>query len=118
MGDTRVEVNWIGGMNFWSISVVTPNPKILNFGVASVNTTDKLGSVGIATTRVGRPTSSLEWRQHLYDIKEVTADILRKTKANSNYIFKIYFETIKEIQYFEEGNIYMSHQTLDSATIG
>ena len=80
----------------------------------SVNTTDKLGSVSVPTTRVGRLTSSSNWIQHGHDIEEAKADRVSKTKANRYYILKSDFETMREIQYFERENISMSRpKTLD-----
>ena len=52
MGDPRVDVNSRGGMHFGSDSVVTTNTNLVNFRVAFVNATDKLGSVSATTTRI------------------------------------------------------------------
>ena len=52
-----VDVNLRGGTNFGSYSFITPNPNFVNFGIASVNATENLGSVSVATTRVERPIS-------------------------------------------------------------
>ena len=60
-GDPSVDVNLRGGMQFGSDSVVTPNPNFVNFRIASVNATDRLGSVSATTTIFGRPTSSSDW---------------------------------------------------------
>ena len=69
-------------MNLGSNAVFTQNPNFVNLGLAFVNTTDKLGSVTVPTTRVGRPTSSSNWILHGNDIEEATADIVSKTKEN------------------------------------
>ena len=56
-----VDVNSCGGMNFGSDSFVTPNLKFINFGVVSVNATDKLESVSTTAAIVGRPISRSKW---------------------------------------------------------
>ena len=66
------------------------------------------GSGSIPTTRGVSPTSSSDWIRHGHDIEEAIADRLSKTRANSDYIFKSSFETMREIQDFEWGNISMS----------
>ena len=85
-GGPRVNVNLHGEMHFGSDSVVTPNPNFMNFGVASVNTTDELESVSATTTRVRRPASSLEWSQQGHDIEEVTANRVKEEKLYRHYI--------------------------------
>ena len=83
-----LDINSSCGMNLGSNAVFTLNPNIINLGIASFNTKDKLGSVSAATTRVGRPTSSFEGIWHVHDIEEATADRVIKTRANINYILK------------------------------
>ena len=95
-------------MNYGSNAIFNQNPNLINLGLVSVNTTDKLGSVSVPTTRVGRLTSSSNWIQHGHDIEEAKADRVSKTKANRYYILKSDFETMREIQYFERENIFMS----------
>ena len=86
--DPRVDVNSRCGMNFGSDFVVTPNQNFVDFGIASVNTTDKLGSVSVPTTRVGIPKNSSDWLQQRHDFEEATADRVSETKENINYIKK------------------------------
>ena len=83
-----------------------------------VNTTDKLRSVIVPTTRVGGPTNGYNWFQSRHGIEEATADRVSKTKANNNYNFKCDFETRREIQDCAQENISMSRPTLDSIPIG
>ena len=80
----------------------------MNLGLSSVYTTDKLGSVIVPTTIVGRPINGSKWIQPGYDIEEATADGVREKKENNHYNFKSDFETMMEIQDFEQGNISMS----------
>ena len=61
-------------MNFGSNVLFNPNPNFINLGIASANKTDKLGSVSVPTTRVGRPTSSFDWIWHGNYIEESTSD--------------------------------------------
>ena len=75
-------------MNFGSDLVVTQNQNFVNFGLASVNTTDKLGSVSIPTARVGRPKNSSDWLRQGHDFGEATATRVSETKENSDYIKK------------------------------
>ena len=91
-------------MNFGSDAIVTPNPNFVNFGLASVNKMDKLGSVSVPTTRVRRPTSNSDRIRHVHDIEEETSDRVIETRANSNYILKSDFENMREIQDFEQIN--------------
>ena len=44
-------------MNFGSDTVLSKNTNFMNFGLSPVNTTDKLGSVIVPTTRVRMPTN-------------------------------------------------------------
>ena len=41
--------------------------------------------------------SSSDWIRHGHDIEEATADRVGKTRANSDYILKSGFETMREI---------------------
>ena len=77
------------GMNFRSDSVVIPDPNFLNFGVAPVNATEKLGYVSVTTTRVIKPRISSDWRQQGNDIEEATVDRVIEIKSNSDYILKV-----------------------------
>ena len=86
-GDPRVYVNSHGGMNFGSDSVVTSNPNFVNFGVASINATDKLGYVIVATTRVRRPTSRSYWRQQVHYIFLMSLKLWTKLNILSGKIF-------------------------------
>ena len=111
-----VDVNSLSGMNFKSDTVVTPNPNFVNFRIASVNTTDKLGSVSVPTTRVGKPTKISNWRRQAHYIEESMADRVSEKNANSDNIFKNELETMKEIQDFERENISMSTTPLTRTT--
>ena len=85
-------------MNFGSDTVVTPNPKFVKFGLASVNTTDKLGSISVPTTRVGSPTNSSDWRWKGHDIEEATAD--RVSEKNQTETIK------KKVLNYERNSIF------------
>ena len=76
-------------MNFGSDTVLSKNPNFMNFGLSPVNTADKLGSVIIPKTRVGRPTNVSDWLHHGHDISGYTADGVNKMKAKSAIILKI-----------------------------
>ena len=56
-------------VDFGSDTVLSKNPNFINFGLSPVNTTDKLGSVIIPTTRVGKPVNGYNWVQHGHDIE-------------------------------------------------
>ena len=98
-------------MNFGSNAIFTPNPNSINLGIASVNTTNKLGSFSIPTTRFISTASSYNWIRHGHDIEEATADRVSETRSNSDYIFKSDFETMRGIQDFERENISMTNGT-------
>ena len=95
-------------MNFGSNDVFTQNPNFINLGLASINTTDKLGSIRVPKTRSGRPKSISDWIWHGNDTEEATVDRVRETRANSDYIPKRDFKTMREIQDFEREHISMS----------
>ena len=80
MADPRVDVNLHCGMNFGSDAVVTPNPNFVNFGLVSVNITEKLGSVSVTTTRHERAMNSSDWIWRGNDIEEATADRVSEKK--------------------------------------
>ena len=73
-------------MNLGSDVVFTQNPNFVNFGLASINTTDKLEYVSAPTNRVRRPTNSSDLIRHGHDIEEVTADIVSATKSNNHWL--------------------------------
>ena len=82
-----VNVNLPCRMNSGSNVVFTQNPNFINLGIASVNTTDKLGSIRNPTTRVGRPTSRSNRIRHGHDIEEATSDRVSETRSHSEYFF-------------------------------
>ena len=82
--DSRVDVKLRCGMNLGSNVVFTPNPNFINLMLASINTTDKLGSSSIPTTRVGRSTISSNWIRNGHDIEKATADRVSETRENSS----------------------------------
>ena len=91
-------------MNFRSNAVFTQNQNFINLRLASVNTTDKFWYGSIPTTRVVMPISSSDWIWHGHDIEASRDYSVSKTRANSDYILKSYFETMREIQDFEREN--------------
>ena len=104
-------------MKFGSDTLFSKNPNFMNFGLSPVNTTNKLGSIIVPTTRVWRPTNGYWWIHPVHDIEEATSDRVIKMKADNHYNFKSDFETMREIQFFERENISMSRPTLDSTPI-
>ena len=66
--DSSSDVNSRCGVNFGSDTVFTQNPNFVNFGLASINTTDKLESFSVPTTRVGGPNNSSNWIRNGHDI--------------------------------------------------
>ena len=98
--------------------VLSENPKFVNFGLSPVNTTYKLRSVILPTTRVGRPKNGSKWLQSVHDIEEATSDRVIEKKASNHYNLKSDFETMREIQDCERKNISMSPPTFDSTPIG
>ena len=86
--DSSADTNLRFWMKFGSDAVFNQNPNFVNFGLTSINTTYKLGSVSVLTTRVGRPTNISNWIRHGNDIEEVTTDRGRETKSNNHYIKK------------------------------
>ena len=103
-------------MNSGSNVVFAQNPNFISLGIASVNTTDKLGSISNPTTRFRRSTRSSDWIHHGHDIEEATEYRVSETIANIDYILKSDFETMREIQDFERENIYMSPLPLSRST--
>ena len=87
--DPRFDVNSYGGMNSGSDAVVTPNPNFMNFGIASVNITDKIGSVRLPATRVERPTEISDWIRQGHNIEEAMTDRVSETRSKIAYILKI-----------------------------
>ena len=99
--DESVDVYARGRMNFGSDTVLSEDPNFMNFRLSTVNTMDKLRSVIVPTIRVGGPKNGSNWIQPRHDIEEATADRASKTKGNNHFTFKIYFETMREVQDFE-----------------
>ena len=67
-------------MNFGSDTVLVKNLNFINSGLSPVNTTDKLRSVIVLTTRFGRPTNGSDWLHPRHDIEEATAYRVIETK--------------------------------------
>ena len=105
--DSSDDVNSRCGVNFGSNAVFTRKPNFIKLGLASVNTTDKLGSISVPTTRVVRPTRGSKWIQHGHDIEEATLDRMRKTRANSDYIFKSDFDKLWDKFKIMSGKIFL-----------
>ena len=73
-------------MDFGSNSVVSESPNFMDFGLSPSNTPDKLKSVIVPTTRVGRLTNVSNWPRPRHDIKEDKAEKVSETKSYSKYI--------------------------------
>ena len=72
-----------------SISVLSESPSFINFGLTPANTPDKLKSVIVPTTRVGRLTNGSNWLPPKHNIEEVTVEIVGKQKEYRDYILKM-----------------------------
>ena len=111
------DVNSCYGMDFGRNSDVIKSPNFMEFGLWPAKTPDKIESVIVPTTRVGRLANGPNRIRTRHDIEEVTADRVGGTKSHIDYILKSDFETMRKIQDFERGNISMSRPTLDSTNI-
>ena len=110
-----------GRMNFGSYTVLSESSNFMGFGLSSVNTTDKLGSVFIPTTRNRRPTDGSNWILPGHDISEATVDRVSGKKAKNHYNFKSEFETRRDNildQYFGRQSNPISRPTLDLTPFG
>ena len=84
--DESADANSRCGMDLGRNSVVAKNPSFMYFGLSPANIPDKIKSVIVPTARVRRLTNVSNWLRPRHDIEEVTADRVRITKANSDYI--------------------------------
>ena len=75
--------------DFGSNSVVSESQKFMDFGLLSSNTPDKLKSVIVPATRVGRLTNGSDWLQYRNDIEEVTVERVSDAKSYIDYILKM-----------------------------
>ena len=82
-------------MNFRSNDVFTQNPNFVNLRIVSVNTTGKLVSVSVPTTRVKSLLCSSDCIWHEHDIEEATTDKMNETRAKRDYVLKSDFETMR-----------------------
>ena len=73
-------------MNLTCDAVLTEIPNFVNLGLSSAHTSDKLGSVSIPTTRIGRPTDGSNWLPPGHIIGEVTADRVRRTRSEQTIL--------------------------------
>ena len=108
VSDESADVNPCCGMDFRRNFVITNSPTFMDFRLSPTNKPDKIKSVIVPTTRFGRLANGSNWIWTWHDTEEVTVEIVSKKIAYSNYIFKNKFETMKEIQHFERGNISMT----------
>ena len=83
-------------MKFGSDNVLSKSPNFMDFGLSSVNTTDELGSLFLATTKIRRPTDGSNWILPVHDSSEATADKVIRAKANNHYNLKSEFETRRD----------------------
>ena len=74
-----------GRMKFGSDTFLSESPNFVDFGLSSVNTTDKIGSVSIPTVRIGRPKDGSNWLPPGNNTSEATADRVSRTKAKNHY---------------------------------
>ena len=75
-------------MDLGSNEVVAENPNFMDCRLLPANTTDKLKSVIVPTTRVERFTNGSNWLTSRHDIEEVTVEIVSEAKAYIDYIKK------------------------------
>ena len=78
---------------------------LMNFGLTSINTTNKLGFISVPKTRVRRPTDSSDWLQQV-NINEESGGQSEREKSNQRLYFKDEFETMREILDFEREMFY------------
>ena len=71
--NSSINVNSHCRMKSRSNAIFTQNPNFINLGNPSVNTTDKLGSVSVPTTRLSSTDVSV-WIWKIHDIEEATED--------------------------------------------
>ena len=82
-------------MNFASNSVIGKSSNFKDLGLSPDHTTDKLKSIIGPATRVEGLTDSIHWIAYRHNIEDVTVEIVRHTKAYSDYIKNSEFETTK-----------------------
>ena len=69
--------------------VVAKSPNSIGFRLLPTNTTDKLKSVIVSTTRVGRLTNGSNLLASRHGIEEVTVEIVSEAKLVNDYILKM-----------------------------
>ena len=105
-------------MNFRSDTVLSESPNFMNFGLSYVKTTDKIGSVFVPTTRVGRTTNVSNWILPGHDISKATTDRVSKTNTNNHYTFKSELRLGEKFKILCAQNYPMGQSTLDSTPLG
>ena len=86
--DEIVDVYTCKSIDFRSNSVVAKSPNFMPFRLRPANTADKLNSVIVPTTRVGRLTDLSKCLVSRQDIEEVAVERVSEAKVYSNYIFE------------------------------
>ena len=89
-------------MDFVSNSVVAESPKLLDLGLSTAITTDKLKSIIFPATRDEGLTDISNWLASIHGYEKVTMGRVSKAKEFSEYIKNNEFETMKV---FERKNI-------------
>ena len=98
-------------MNLARDTVLSVSPNFMAFGLSSVNTTDKLGSVFASTSIIGWAMHGSGWLPCSHFMSESTAARVSGMKANNHNNFKSEFETRRGKvvdQYFGHQNDPMS----------
>ena len=101
-------------MDLGSDSVVTKTPNFMYLKFLPANTTYKLKSVIVSTTRVERLTNGSNWLASRHDIEEVRVERVSEAKVYSDYISKNEFETMKV---FERENISVTRPILENISV-
>ena len=101
-------------MDFASTSVVAESPKFMDLGLSPANTTGKLKSNIVPTTRVEGLTDGSGWPTSRHGYKEVMVGRMSEAKKFSDYIKNNEFETMKV---FEQENISVTRPTLENISV-
>ena len=82
-----------------------------------MNTSNKLGVLGTATTRIISPIDGSHWLTLDHVFQEATAVGMSAARSDQDYSSKNYFDIWREIQEFRRQNISMSRPILDLTPI-
>ena len=89
VADESADVNYCYRMDFGRNYFVTKSPNFMDFRLSPANTPDKIKSVIIPTTRVGRLTNGSNWLRPRHDIEEVTTNRVSEKKRTATTFKKM-----------------------------